>query len=191
VSEHRSTAESYLAAIYSSDLRVQADVRTDADRLLAAAYAVIGDSRRILALSVYRLRSTGNMSGARQVAYDLGAMLKRSIISKPGGHLRRSRSDGGISQVKASDIAMVVLKWMNLPACPACGGRGHPMMENAPVMDESLNCPECYGTGVIPLERLVRPEHIEYARWMASEADGLSSLIFADMAKLMRHEIEI
>lgn len=189
MSEHRSTAEAYLSSTNSSDLRVQADVRTDADRLLAAAYAVMGDPRRILALKVYRLRAIGDMGGARQVADELGDLVRRFTVSTRGGYLR-GNGPGLLQGVTAADIAMQVIKWFHMPACPACGGRGHPMLENAPVMDLTRECPECYGTGIIPLERIIRPEHVAHARWLANEMDGLSSLVFSDMAKLLKNEMD-
>ena len=187
MSEARSTAEAYLSATNSSDLRVQAERFSDADRILAAAYSVSGSDRKRLALRVYRLRATGEMSGAYSVAEDMGQLLVKRTTQKRG---RASSWEHGVERVVAIDIAMTVLKWQHMPACPACGGRGHPVIEGTPVMDESRECPECRGTGIIPLERLVRPEYVEHARWLASEMDGLSSIVFSDMAEKLRASLD-
>jgi hypothetical protein len=128
------------------------------------------------------------MSGAHGVAEDLGRLLKKFSMTRNGGYLRGANT--GMRLVTAKDIAMTVLKWQHRPACPACGGRGHPVIEGTPVMDESRECPECRGTGIIPLERLVRPEYVEHARWLASEMDGLSSIVFADMAEKLRVNLD-
>lgn len=186
MSDTRSTAEGYLSATNSSDLRVQADVRTDADLILAAAYASMGDPRRMLALRVWRLQAPGDMAGARQIADELGAAMRKSVVGRRGGFLRGA-APGLMPAVTAADLALTVLKWFSRPTCPSCGGRGHPMMKDAPVMDESMDCPDCDGTGIRPLEKLVREEHAGHARWLAAELSGLSSMIFADMKRLMRN----
>lgn len=185
------TEERYLRATASSDLRVDADVATDADSLLAAAYASCRGrdaDRKRLALRVYRLRATGDMGGARAIADEMsGWIVARSMPS--GGRLRRSAPL--IKRIQAFDVALTVLKWWQHQACPSCEGRGHPLMPNAPVLDTTRQCPDCRGTGVTPLERLMRQEHAGYARWMAGELDGLCSIVFNDMARLLRPALEL
>lgn len=190
MSERRTAEEKYLVATQASDLTVDPDQQTDADKLLAAAYAVGGDARKTLALDVYRIRATQGMNGAHGVAERLAILARGKMMRRPGA---RGRSDvaKAAKLVVLTDVAMMVLKWWQRQACPACHGRGHPEVPGTSRIDDSRECGECGGTGKIKLERLVKPEMAEIARWMASEMEGLSSMVFDDMAKLMKNSLDL
>lgn len=192
MSDKPSVEERYLAATMTSDLRVMAEQATDADKLLAAAYAVAGDPRKNLALKVWRLRATGDMAGAHQLAEELGAKMRKRSMGKGGGS-KFLRGTGGQTQLtrrKATDVSMMVLKWWQRPTCPFCNGLCHPMMAGGPVLDTSRDCEHCHGTGLIPVEKLVHKEHVEAAKWLISEMEGLCGFIFGDMAVLLRQSLD-
>lgn len=176
--------ERYLSAKRSSNLRVSADRSSGADALLAAAFAVSGDDkeRKQLALAVYGVLSSTDMRGATEVA------------DKMSGRLVRRRYTVGaekISRIEAYDLAMLLLKMWHKRTCPECSGRGHPLMDGAPVQDESIDCKHCYGTGHIPLERIFKENQIEHARWLEREINVMCSFIFNDMAKLLSRNMDL
>ena len=181
MSETRSMAERYLSATVSSHLQVDAEKPGDVDKLIAAG-ALAQDPRMDLAQRVWRVRSTGSVRGVPRLADELGQMLvMRSADPRQGRYLRRAY-ENTLSKAKARYVAMEVLKWWQKPRCPACDGLGHPKMANAPVLDATRECPHCHGTGVTPLELRIRTEHIEHARWLVSQMESLSGLVWDQMA---------
>lgn len=173
--------ERYLSATMSSNLRLKADARCDADTLLAAAYAASGNPRKSLALSVYRLRA--GHAGSQQ------ALVEPMV----GWLVRRSRPNRWASptlhRLEARGVVLAALKWWRHPTCPVCEGRGHPLIAETPVIDLTRDCPECRGTGARSLERLVRREHAGRIRWLVSEMESLSSMVFSDMARRLSGRI--
>jgi hypothetical protein len=147
---------------------------TDADAILAAAFASSGDPRKMLALSVYGVLATTDMRGARAVARDMARTL---VGFGWKGKLPR------ISMIEAYDLAMNLLKLWHKRTCPECSGRGHPLMPEAPVMDLSVDCPRCDGEGIIPLNRIFKPNQVPHARWLENEINTLNSMVFSEMAK--------
>lgn len=195
MSEPRSIAEAYLSATSSSNLRVEADRPSDADRLLAAAYASMGDPRRNLALRVWRIRATGDMAGAHALAEDLGALLRTRSIQAAQKQQRRNgplrqRGHLALTSGQAKGVSLAILKWWQHPSCPMCDGHGHPKMLGAPVLDTTRECPECRGTGSLPLERYVRAEYMDAASWMVGQMESLSAVIWDDMARRMKREMD-
>lgn len=184
--EARASAEErYMSALHSSQLGHFADRPCDADKLLAAAYAVRGDRRKMLALEVYGVLATTNLRGARGLADKLGAwMLNRSL---------KDRKSRAIPRVEAADMALQLLKLWHKRACPECQGRGHPLVRGGarPTLDESRDCPACHGSGLIPLERLFKHEQVPLARWMEREVNELCSLVFADMARMLSNSLDL
>jgi hypothetical protein len=182
--------ERYLRASLTSDLSTNLAHACDADKLLAAAYASMrgeNGERRRLALRVWRVGASGDLGGAHELASLLGLELVGRSMSR--GYLRRGTP--AIPRVIGHDIAMTVLKWWSKPACPACHGRGHPVIAHTPMLDTTRNCPECHGTGKVDLARLVRTEHSDAALWLASEMQSLSAVVFSDMARLLRDQMDL
>jgi hypothetical protein len=147
---------------------------------LAAAFAVSGDPKKNLALAVYRVLATTDMRGAAEVADKMSGRLVRRYYT--ANALK-------ISPLEAYDLAMLLLKMWHKRICPECSGRGHPLMDGAPVQDESIDCRHCYGTGHIPLERIFKENQIEHARWLESEINAMCSFIFNDMARLLNSKM--
>lgn len=166
--------EAYLKAAQSTRLRVEPDFLTDADRLIAAGLATV-PPRLALALDVYRLRATSDMRGARGIAERMAAQIVR----------QSRRPNPSMSRVEAVDLAMDVLKWWYLQACPACNGLGHPVIPGTPSLDETRDCEHCGGTGQRPMRKYIRSKHIEVAEWFAAELDRMTSIVFGEMLKLM------
>jgi hypothetical protein len=157
----------------------------DADKLLAAAYATAGDRRKTLALHVWRIRATGSLSGTNELVAGLGAMLRDE--SRRGKNRSRQQV---LTWPAAQVLAIQTLDWWRSPVCKHCDGLGHPRMANAPVLDLTRDCPHCHGTGQTPLERHVGAEHTDRARWIVGELEGLSALIFYDMTRLLRINLD-
>ena len=166
--------EAYLKATQSTRLRVEPDFLTDADRLIAAGLAT-ASPRLALALDVYRLRATSDMRGARGIAERMAAQIVR----------QSRRPNPSMSRVEAVDLAMDVLKWWYLQACPACNGLGHPVIPGTPSLDETRDCEHCGGTGQRPMRKYLKRKHAEAAKWMVGELEGLASTVFHEMLKRM------
>jgi hypothetical protein len=103
----------------------------------------------------------------------------------------RSNRGARIKRIEAYDLAMLLLKVWHKRTCPECSGRGHPLLSDTPVMDESIDCPHCHGMGQIPLERIFGAHRVEHARWLENEINTLNSLIFAVMAKKLSTQMDL
>jgi hypothetical protein len=168
--------ERYARARSTSDLS-HSEGPCDADKLLAAAYAARGSERRSLALEVHNVLISPDLRGARAAADKLAGWVRRRSLRERGGE--------ALTRVQAVDLVMRLFKLWNKRACVTCEGRGHPLRHNSPVLDESRDCSECLGTGLIPLERVVRLEHAKAAREIEREVLSLQSVIFKDMADIL------
>lgn len=176
INDARGVMEAYLSATQTNNLSVRRNAVGDADRLIAAGLACIDPAitpdervRRSLALQAFRLQSTGGMLGARDLAERLGGVLVRRSIRG-----RTRMASPTLKLVEAKEIALLVLKWRQHNACPACMGRGHPTIGTGrEVVDDTRTCMECHGTGRVLLQRLVRREHADLAIWLASEIDSM------------------
>lgn len=182
MAEARSSQERYLGARATSRLRLVLDANCDADVLIAAAWASSRSARKGLALDIYGVMVTEQMTGAYAVADKLSKLLRdRSYRNGDRQVLRRT---------EAIDLSLTVLKWWKKPTCRTCDGHGHPLLMNSPVVDESRECPDCRGTGLIPLERLFQPQHVEHARWLVGEIESMCSMVFNDMARVLSSRMD-
>lgn len=175
-SDKPSIEERYVAATNSRDLSLKPQARTDADILLAAGYAAAGNARASLALEFYRLKATGDLAEFRRLSDIAGSWLC-------GRSMRKGRRK--MAMIQARDLATRVLFWWRAPACQPCGGRGHPLMPNSPVINFGHDCDVCRGTGQYPIHRIVPPGTADEARWLVDEVDQLCAFVFADMARLL------
>lgn len=173
-----SIQQRYLMARGTSRLRLIETRQTAADVLTASGWVASTSARRDMALQIYSVLATEHMRGAQAVANELGKWLRRKSFENHRVAMKT---------VEAHDLALMVLKWWKRPACLTCGGHGHPTMPGSPVLDESKECPACHGTGMIPLERLVKKDHIPYANWLISEMDGITSAVFDAVARRLRN----
>lgn len=176
-----SIAERYLSATNTGQLAVDPEHACDADKILAAAYATAGDPRRSLALDVYRLRATSDLRGARSIADRMAVEIVNR--SRPGGINRRLPKPPTISRIEAIDLCIVVLKWWRMQTCPACHGRRHPVIPGTPHLDPTRTCGHCNGTGIRPLRKHVKANHMRLAEWIVDALDSLTASVFSDMLK--------
>ena len=176
-------AEQYLSATNSTQLAIDAEHACDADKILAAAYATAGDPRRSLALDVYRLRATADMRGARSIAERMAIEVMNKAKPK-GRHPTSARSEAAtIRKVEAIDLCMAVLQWWHMQTCPACHGRRHPVIPGTPHLDPTRTCSHCNGTGIRPLRKHVKANHLKLAEWIVDALDSLTAIVFSDMLK--------
>lgn len=173
-----SIAERYLTATTSSQLGHDPNHVCDADRLLAAAYATAGDPFKSLALDVYRLRATASMAGSHSIAERMAGKVVNKSRPKRGGKPE-------VSRIEAVDLCLVVLKWWHMQACPVCEGRGHPHIPGTPLLDTARQCGHCDGTGIRPLKKHVKAKHLDLAHWLVDSLNGLTAIVFSDMAQRM------
>ena len=177
-------SEGYLRAAVSSDLRLDALLQKDVDRLIAAAYAAGRSDWGDLAIRVFRLR-TGDMTGTRRLSEDLGDCLlehlRRESMTRHSGAPKVAR----LSRVVAADIAMAMLKWMQSPVCRTCEGRRHPTIPDTPKLDVTRRCRACAGTGLRPLETGIRQEHAEHIRWLTARIERAHTQVFGDMGRIL------
>ncbi len=181
MSEAPTIAEQYLVATRSSNLTLKEHRSTDADKLLAAGYAASGDPARVLALAVWRMAATGKPEGF-ELMVDLFDAWAHGRRTKE----RQMRSSG---KMKRETVRRVLWWWCN-QTCAACNGLGHPVIEGTPVLDEGRDCPECGGTGKADVRKLVHGQQRELALEVVSELERLSAIVFSDMARLLKKDLD-
>ena len=178
----RPISERYLTASSTSDLSMR-DERCDADVLLAAGYAAAGNVGGQLALSLWRLQAIGDTGGLAQLIEESTNWIVGRSHRVGRGQLPR------INRVAARLTAQLVLMWWMAPTCPACMGRGHPLIPGSMRVDDSRECGECHGTGDRPVELEVGTECREHARWLAGEYSAKTGAIFKAMADRIKVDL--
>jgi len=176
-----SMQERYFAARNSSNLRLNPE-RVGATDVLIASGRVAGRSeRKALAIAVWGTLSSDHMTGANAIAERMAGWLRKRSFARDGK---------AIPDTHAKDTAMAVLKWWRKPACLTCGGHGHPLIPDSPVIDTSRDCTDCNGTGQMPLRKIVRTEYINDAYWLSAEIDMLCALVFGEMAREIKADMD-
>lgn len=175
-------AEQYLTATNTKRLKLEEHRTTDADKLLAAGYATSGDPERTLALLLWRMRATGDTSGFNQVVDSLVGWVHFS-------HSRKEILSGKKNKLAIHTVRKTLWWWLN-PVCMVCNGRGHPVIPDTPHVDDTRDCEACSGTGQSKLEKLVHHDQRELALRVMDEMNRLSSLVFADMAKRLKKDLD-
>ena len=95
-----------------------------------------------------------------------------------------------VSRLDAREVAERTLHWWLQDVCSGCDGVKYERVPGTPKLSAKL-CPVCHGVGRHPIERLVKPCHIEHSRWLASELDALVAYVMADMARLLGQAMEL
>lgn len=178
-------AERYLLATASKDLRLVEPRRKDADWLVAAAYASAQCPWKRLALRVLRVQA-GDTAGVRHLAGELGEQMREHFRREGGRRHAGTPKMARLEPVVAADLALMTLRWMQRPRCRTCEGRGHPTIPGTPTLDTTRECHACHGTGLRSLERLVKHEHVEHARWLVSRVDRACADVMGDMRRIAR-----
>ena len=179
-----STPEMYMRAVTSSQMAISnCSHHRHADTIIAAGMAVQQHRHRDLALRVWRLRTSGEMRGARALAEELAPMLMRMSAAGRGRGARPT-----VTRTQAKELAIDTLKWWCLQTCPACHGRGHPVIPDTPHLDTTRECHHCAGTGTRPLRKCVK--HPELAQKLVDRLNALSALVFSEMARKLARNME-
>ncbi|HEY1127947.1 MAG TPA: hypothetical protein VGF12_00965 [Roseateles sp.] len=179
--------ERYATATASGDLTPRLAGLTDADILLAAGIAASKDSRRMLALKVYRMGVSGSLDGLLDVTVGADAMLRE--------HMRKTHQKP-MPAMARQQLIVDTLNWWLKPTCGYCNGTRfvEAMVDGT---DEGAGrlttkaCGGCHGTGKRPLAREVPQQLKGLAEWLAGELDRLVALIHAEMAKLLGQRLDL
>jgi len=173
MNERPTIKERYARSAETSDLTLSWKEVGSADVMMAAGMASQGSPDRMLALVIWRMLEgdTARFSECRDV---LGEWLRHEITQRRMQDLGRHG---------ARTVAGRTLFWFLNTKCLPCEGRGHPVIENTPVLDDTRNCQHCHGTGNTPLERVLQPQMIPAGRMLADHIDSLTSRVFGEMRK--------
>ena len=139
--ERRTIEESYTSATQSSNLRCEADRRTDVDVLIAA-----GCTPGILGGALMRLHSEYDRSSEKQARTATDAILlmgKLKSLPRVLEVIEAWAVRRGLDAPKRLAQA-VVAHWLD-SACQPCRGRGHELIPGAPSLGRQ--CKVCKGTG--------------------------------------------
>ena len=175
-----STGERYARASITSNLRVQGH-QCDADKLLAAGYAQRGSERKMLALRLYRMQTTGDRASLSTIVREANASLRGRLSRKGNRPMPAAQRDALVVQT---------LRWWLSQRCDYCNGSGFDMMEGAPTLSMQ-ECAACGGTGMTPLKRIIPHRLLEHAYWLVKEWDVMCAEVIGDMAALLRPELEL
>ena len=136
----RTVEESYVSATQSSNLRCEADRRTDVDVLIAA-----GCTPGILGGALMRLHSEYDSSEKRAGTQTDAILLMGKLKSLPRvlEAIEEWALLRGLDEPKRLAHA-VVAHWLD-STCQPCGGRGHEMIAGTPSLGR--RCKACHGTG--------------------------------------------
>lgn len=132
--EKRSTLERLGAAMGSSNLRVDANNRSDVDMIIALGLSVA--KLPAAASPLVHLQLAGSMTEIRRGREAVLSMVKRLNAT-------RSWKLTGNAMRQVADLA---LAHHIAPACPHCHGRGYEVQQGTPALSERA-CSHCHGTG--------------------------------------------
>lgn len=182
MTERISTGERYARASISSDLRVRGHTEPcDADKLLAAGYAQVGDERKMLGLRLYRMQTTGDRASLSVVVRQADDWLRLRLSRKGHRPLPGAQRDALVVQT---------LQWWLCQRCDYCNGTGFDTVEGAPALSLQ-ECTACNGTRITPLKRVIPARLLVHAYWLAKEWDVMCAEVIADMAQLLAQDMSL
>jgi hypothetical protein len=127
MTETASIDEQYTSATNTSNMRVEADRRGDADLVIAAGWS---NSR--LGMTLLRLHTRITNGGLSDAHEQLTIYATRCRIESP------------------DVVASGVLAWFLDHICPTCHGRKFDAIPGTPSLS-AIECPKCHGTGEVRL----------------------------------------
>lgn len=139
--ERRTIEESYTSATQSSNLRCEADRRTDVDVLIAA-----GCTPGILGGALMRLHSEYDRSSEKQARTATDAILLMGKLKSLPRVLEAIEAWAVLRGLDAPKrlAQAVVAHWLDA-RCQPCHGRGHELIPGTPSLGRA--CKVCKGTG--------------------------------------------
>lgn len=175
MSDKPTTGERYSRAVDATDLTLQ-ESACAADVIIAAGLSSVGDRRRNIALALWRMKN-GDLSEFAVCCGVLATWLQDK------GEREKFKTGGRWCYERV--VSRVVFWWLD-PHCRHCDGRGHPLIPDTPVLDETRDCRHCAGTGTTPLERMVQSDFVDAAKILANEMDRLTANVFAEMRRRLQ-----
>lgn len=139
--ECRTIEESYTSATQSSNLRCEADRRTDVDVLIAA-----GCTPGILGAALMRLHSEYDSSSEKRPGSQTDAILLLGKLKSLPRVLEAIEAWATLRKLaEPKRLAhAVVAHWLD-STCRPCGGRGQEMIAGTPSLGR--RCKACHGSG--------------------------------------------
>jgi len=180
MTDHTSTGERYARASVTSNLRVQGH-QCDADKLLAAGYAQRGSERKMLALRLYRMQTTGDRASLSAIVRDATTSLRGRLSRKGNRPMPAAQRDALVVQT---------LRWWLSQRCDYCNGSGFDTIDGAPALSMQA-CAACDGTGITPLKRIIPHRLLVHAYWLAKEWDVMCAEVIGDMAAVLKGEMAL
>jgi hypothetical protein len=206
VSEFVTVGERYIGAARSGNLRM-AHGACDAEVILAAGYAtgvtcgqcngvgridlhrcgacggvgLFPNRRKVLGLKLYRMQVTGDLANVAEVETEMARWLAGRLSR--GGHKP-------MPAMQRQELVRDVIRWWIHPSCDYCGGLGYSILEGTPSLSE-VECPNCFGMGMIPVRRAVPPRLGSHAVFLVSELDSLCGAVLGDLADVLRRGMDL
>jgi hypothetical protein len=177
--ERRTVEESYTSATNSSNLRCEADRRTDVDVLIAA-----GCTPGILGAALMRLHSEWDGCAKPRAMTETDARLLMGNI-KTLPRVLTILSDW--ASLRGLDAPMrlaqaVIAHWLD-STCHACHGRGHEVIPGTPSLGRK--CKACHGSG-----KRKEPKG-EAGRQMLNMMDEAVIVARTSMKKRLRQSMDV
>lgn len=139
--ERRTVEEGYTCATQSSNLRCEADRRTDVDVLIAA-----GCTPGILGGALMRLHSEYDSSSEKSIVTATDAILLMGKLKSLPRVLEAIEAWATLRGLDAPKrLAQAVAAYWLDARCQPCHGRGHELIPGAPSLGRT--CKVCRGTG--------------------------------------------
>jgi hypothetical protein len=172
--DRRTLSESYSIAVAAG--------RTNADVMLAAGYVAAHNANGVLALTIWRMRTTKTRDGFEDVARRAAGWLQ--------GHGRRHKLPA-LRREEAMEVARIALAWWLDDTCPDCHGRRHPTVKGTRELNYAHDCPTCHGTGKLPVERIIATDRRAHARYLDNEFSAMAGGVFKAMADRLGPKLEL
>jgi hypothetical protein len=178
-----SLGERYARATITDDITVSADDRTDADKLLAAGFAAMGNVRGQMALALYRLDL--NHVATRG---EIRLLLETSASELCARSQRAGRWKLRVST--AFEIAETVVRWWVDSTCSACNGRKVDLIPGTQ-LTSARPCQACQGFGKAPVETRLPFKRQEAGRWLADDYRSMLGFVFGEMAARLANTLDL
>jgi len=137
--------ERYTTATHTSNMRVQADKRGDADLMIAAGWSPSRIGSALLRLHSEWDGAEHPVKGAATYQHEFKLLLgKLKILPDVREQLTLQADKWGMD--KPGHVAASVLMWWLDRVCPVCHGRQFEGIDNTPMLSKIV-CPVCRGSG--------------------------------------------
>ena len=158
--------ERYASAVRSHNLSMPAASSfADADVLAAMGLAA---RRHELAVELARVFS-GDVRGTQRVVHLLAQRVERQARQQQAHTRVRLRPQ------QAQELAQACLAWERDGRCPTCCGQGYELVSGTSQLSDTP-CPDCQGSGKLPLEPQFEPRLRPLVNWLIAELQSQMQL---------------